>query len=239
MIEGGKRLARVKHQLQEAVAVGTSAFEINELAVKLIKKEGAQASFKMVPGYSWATCVNVNDGVVHGIPKKEVIFANGDVVSVDVGLFYKGYHLDTSFTVDLAATASIKRFLRAGKEALTSGIKAAISGMKVFDISSAIERVLNSYGYVPVNGLVGHGIGKNLHEFPQIPCTVKGSSRENSEELMVGNTLAIEVMYSMGNGEIILDKDGWTIKAKDGKITGLFEDTILVSEAGSVVLTDF
>ena len=146
MIESGRKLARVKNKLKEVVKVGTSADEIEELAVKLIAKEGGKPSFKMVPNYSWATCVNVNEGVVHGIPKKEIVFKNGDVVSVDIGLFYNGFHSDASFTVGLNVNQKTKRFLDAGKAALDKAIEKAKPGNRIFDISKAIEDVLRGKG---------------------------------------------------------------------------------------------
>ena len=135
MSEGGKRLSEVKQALKKKVRIGNSAWDVEEAAVKLIKKSGGTASFKMVPNYSWATCVNVNEGVVHGIPKKETVFNKGDVVSVDVGLYYKGYHTDTSFTIGLQVNKKVNKFLKTGEKALDAAIKKAVVGNRIFDIS--------------------------------------------------------------------------------------------------------
>ena len=234
--EGGKKLGRVKKALIDKVREGVSAKEIDDLANKLIKKEGGKASFKMVPRYRWATCVNVNDGVVHGIPKKEIVFKKGDVVSVDVGMIYKGFHTDTSFTVGLEVSKEINKFLDTGKIALKKAIQEAKMGKKIFDISEAIESTLKQAGYFPIRALVGHGVGKDLHEEPQIPCFTSGKA-SSSPEIPEGAVLAIEVMYAMGSGDVKLDGDGWTISTSDGTISGLFEETVAVTKNGSIIIT--
>ena len=237
MKEGGKKLAKVKNKLFQKVKEGVSAGEIDKLADELIEKEGGKASFKMVPGYEWATCVNINEGVVHGIPKKEIIFKKGDIVSVDVGMFYKGFHTDTSFSLGIDPDYELEKFLSAGMKALAAAISRVKLGGRVYDISEAIEATLSDQGYVPIRALVGHGIGKALHEEPQIPCFTNGE-RSKSYEILEGAVFAIEVMYSKGNGNLKISKDGWTISTSDGKISGLFEDTIAVTKNGPLVLTE-
>jgi methionyl aminopeptidase len=236
MIEGGKKLAKVKSKLKEAVRVGVSAAEIEKLAVELIRKQGGKPSFKMVPKYSWATCVNVNEGIVHGIPKRELVFKKGDVVSVDIGLFYKGFHTDTSFSVGLKVNEKIRRFLDTGEKALKRAIEATVPGNRIYDISEAIEERLKESGYNPVKSLVGHGVGKDLHEEPQIPCYTSGSYKD-SPKIPKGAAFAIEVMYSLGSSEIALTDDGWTINTRDGKISALFEETVITADNGTKVLT--
>lgn len=236
MLEGGQKLARVKKALKKAVAVGVSAKEIEDLATKLIKKEGGEPSFKLVPNYRWATCVNVNEGVVHGIPKKELIFKNGDIVSIDVGMYYKGFNTDTSFSLLIGNNRSKKSFLEVGKKALEAAILSAIIGNKIFDISMAIESTLRQGGYSPVRALVGHGVGRSLHEEPEIPCFTNGE-RTESPVIEEGAVLAIEVMYSEGSGDVKIDKDGWTISTSDGTIAGLFEETVAITKNGPKVLT--
>lgn len=236
MIVSGEKLARVKNRLKEAVKIGTSADEIEKLAVELIKKEGAKSNFMMVPEYDWATCVNVNEGVVHGIPKKEVVFQKGDIVSVDVGLVYDEFHSDTSFTVGLEVNEETGKFLDAGRETLNKAIEKAKPGNRIFDISKAIEDNLRGKGYSPVKALVGHGIGRELHEEPQIPCYVSGRY-EDSPKIPDGACFAIEIMYSPGSGEIVLTDDGWTIAMRDGKISALFEETVIAAEDCTKVLT--
>ena len=237
MKEGGARLGRVKANLRKMVKEGMAASQIEEEANRLIEKEGGKASFKMVEGYSWATCINVNAGLVHGIPKQSLIFKKGDVVSVDVGLYYQGFHTDTSFTTAIEPTDEVKRFLEVGEDALKKAINKVIVGNRIFDISLAIQDTIESAGYSPIRALTGHGVGKELHEEPKITCFVIGS-RQDSPEIKPGMTLAIEVMYAQGKPDVELGRDGWTISVRDGKISALFEETVAVTPHGPLVLTE-
>jgi methionyl aminopeptidase len=236
MAEGGKKLARVKNALKEAVKPGVKASDIENLAQKLIKEEGSEGSFDKVPGYSWVTCINVNEGLVHGIPKNDMVFKDGDVVSVDLGLYFKGFHTDTSFTVGLNLSPENQKFLNIGQNALVAAIKMAKAGRHIFDISQAIELIVEGAGYTTVKALVGHGVGRELHEEPQIPCFVPGRI-EDSPEIKKGMVLAIEVMYAQGSDKVEVLEDGWTIAMRDGKIAALFEETVAVTDKGPKVLT--
>lgn len=236
MAEGGKKLSKIKNALRRAVGEGVRASDIEKLASKLIKEAGGEASFKMVPGYRWATCVNINEGLVHGIPKKEIVFKKGDVVSVDVGIYFRGFHTDTSFTLALEPKDGTAKFLRVGKEALEGAILKAKVGNRIYDISEAIEEKVRKAGYSPIKALVGHGVGRELHEEPQIPCFTYGR-REDSPEIAPGVVLAIEVMYAQGKPNVVKEPDGWTISMADGKISALFEETVAVTSHGPFVLT--
>lgn len=238
MAECGQKLARVKKALFDKVAEGVSADDIEQLAVELIEKEEAEASFKKVPGYSWATCVNVNAGLVHGIPKKEIVFKKGDIVSVDLGIYFKGFHTDCSFSKGVDVDFEIEKFLTVGKEALKKAIAAVVVGNRIYDISEAIEKTVISAGYSPIRALVGHGVGRELHEDPQIPCFLPGP-KEESMEIAEGATFAIEVMYALGSSDLVQENDGWTISTQDGKISALFEETVAVVDGRPKVLTDF
>lgn len=237
MAEGGKKLGEIKNKLAREIKIGKNAMQIEETAIKLISEAGGKASFKMVPKYSWATCVNVNEGVVHGIPKKAIVFKKGDVVSVDVGLYYKGFHTDTSFSVGLGVDKKTGRFLDVGKKTLNRAIKKAKVGGRIYDISKAMQEEIERSGYSVVKALVGHGIGKKLHEEPHIPCFIEGK-RNESPEICDGATLAIEIMYTMGNSSVHVEPDGWTISTRNGKIASLFEETVAVTKNGPHVLTD-
>lgn len=236
MAEGGKKLAKVRSRLAAAVKEGVSAEDIEELADKLIAESGGKPSFKMVPGYSWATCINVDEGVVHGIPKKEIVFKKGDLVSIDLGLFYKGFHTDTSFTVGVCANDETEQFLEAGRIALAGAIEKARVGNRIYDLSEAIQGTLVKEKLNPIKALVGHGIGKDLHEEPPIPCFVDGK-KEATHEIPEGAVLAIEVMYTKGKGDVKLTDDSWTIVTQDGKIAGLFEETVAITRGGPKILT--
>ncbi len=236
MREGGQRLAGIKAELKKQVKTGVTAKEIDDLAERLIKKAGGEPSFKMVENYEWSTCVNVNEGVVHGIPKETLVFKKGDIVSVDVGMFYKGYHTDTSFSIGLKPSSKDARFLKVGKEALEAGISQAKVGNRIYDISKAIEETLKKNGATAIKALVGHGIGEKLHEEPAIPCFTSGK-REESPIISEEMTLAIEVMYAQGKAGIEIGTDGWTISTQDGKISALFEETVASMASGPLLLT--
>lgn len=236
MKKGGMKLAIVRDNLYDAVQEGVSAAEIEKLANELIKKEGATASFATVPKYKWATCVNINDGVVHGIPHPDIIFEDGDVVSVDVGIYYEGFHTDTSFSKVIGNHPEKQQFLNAGRESLDNAIAQAIPGNKVKDISKAMEDTLKKHNLNPIRALTGHGIGRDLHEEPAVPCFAS-NYLDGKVELVEGMTLAIEVMYTSGNGEIVLEDDGWTLSTKDAKISALFEETVAVTHDGPFILT--
>lgn len=237
MEEGGKRLHEIKFLLKEAVKIGISAKEIDDLAEKLITDAGAEPSFKKVKDYAWSTCINVNSGVVHGVPHKEVIFKDGDNISIDVGLYYKGFHTDTSLSIALNPNKEKQNFLKVGKQAFQKAISSLVLNKSyIFDISKSMEEVLLKNGYSPILDLTGHGIGKNLHEEPYIPCFTSGL-RIESPKIIPGMALAVEVMYCAGKPDLIKENDGWTIVTQDGKIAGLFEDTIIVTEKGFKIIT--
>lgn len=237
MREGGKKLAEIRRKIKSEIKEGVNAMHIEELATRLIEDSGGAPSFKMVPGYFWSTCINVNEGVVHGIPQGGIIFKKADLVSLDLGFFYKGFHTDVADTVIVGHGDSKKeKFLASGKNALKTAISKASVGNKLGMISKAIEDTVGKAGFNLVKALVGHGVGRKLHEEPFIPCYVSGNP---VEELVLkeGLVLAIEIIYSQGSGEVITDSDGWTIRTKDAKIAALFEETVAVTENGPSVLT--
>ncbi len=244
MAEGGKKLARVKNALKEAVKAGVTAADIEKLAMDLIHAEGAEASFAKVPGYSWATCINVNEGLVHGIPSRDMIFKDGDLVSIDVGVYFKGFHTDTSTSVGINLSPENKKFLNIGQNALEKAISEVKAGNYIYNISQAIESTTEGAGYTTIKALVGHGVGRELHEDPQIPCFVplasargKPGSVSDSPQITEGMVLAVEVMYAQGKDKVEVLEDGWTIAMTDGKIAGLFEETVAVTGKGALVLT--
>jgi len=236
MKEGGKLLNKIKNVLVKKIKIGVNAKDIDDLAEKLILESGGKPSFKMVPHYKWSTCINVNEGVVHGIPHKEIVFKEGDLVSLDIGMYYKGFHTDTSFSVGLDTGKEGDLFLEAGREALRNAISVTTAGNYVYDISYSIESTLKRFGLSPVRDLVGHGIGRSLHEEPEIPCFTS-LPREDTPMIKEGAVFAIEVMYTKGTADLVLENDGWTISTRDGKISALFEDTVAVTANGAVVLT--
>lgn len=248
MKEGGERLAQVLEQVLKAVKPGVNLKELDRLVESLIEKKGGKPSFKMVKGYNWATCININQGVVHGIPG-DYRLKDGDLVSLDLGMFYQGLHTDAARTKRVTpprwpggtprtvGRAEVNEFLKAGKKALQSAIKAARPGNRVGHISAAIEKEIKKAGFIPIEALTGHGIGKKLHEPPQIPCFLRNPIRE-TPLLKPGMTLAIEVIYAQGKPEVILKGDNWTVETVDGQLAGLFEDTMVVTTKGALNLTE-
>lgn len=236
MAEGGKRLAFVRDELARQAKVGMTTAQLDKLADALITKAGGQAAFKLVDGYHHATCISVNDEVVHGVPGKYVLKL-GDVVSIDVGLVYQGFNTDTSVTVTVGSNSKdVKKFLEVGRKCLARAIKQAKIGKRIADISKEMQRVEDS-GYSAVQALTGHGIGRSLHEEPAVPCFVVGEYH-HSPVIQEGMVLAIEIMYNAGSAEVVYkNNDGWTIATADGKISGLFEETVAVTKKGPVILT--
>ncbi len=237
MTEGGKILGMIKGQLADSACVGTSTLEIDRLAQRLISKSGGEASFKMVQGYNHATCISINEEVVHGIPTDRKI-RPGDLVSIDVGLFYKGFHTDTSVSIQVGKPSkNVQKFLEVGKSGLELAISCAKPGNRVADISAAMQKTVEKAGYSVVRALTGHGVGRHLHEEPAIPCFVVGKYR-NSPILTKGMVIAIEIMYNEGVPEVVYkNSDGWTLASADGKMSGLFEETVAITKDGPVVLT--
>ena len=253
MKEGGQKLALVFAEVVKRIKPGVSLKKLDDLAEELIIKQGGFPSFKTVKGYHWTTCININEGVVHGIPNDYQI-KEGDLVSLDMGMLYKGFHTDMARTLwvqnpkskfpaspamsaDRQAGRQNPKFLEAGREALKAAIKAAKAGNRVGHISAAIEKVIRKAGFSPVEDLTGHGVGKKLHEDPQIPCFL-AQPINKTPVLQPGMTLAIEVIYTWGKPDLVLAEDGWTIKTADGKPAGLFENTVLITKKEPVILTD-
>lgn len=230
------KLAAIRDQLAVFAKPGVTTKQIDSLAEKLIAKSGGEASFKLVPGYDYATCISVNADVVHGVPGSYKLKA-GDIASIDVGLKYRGFHTDTSVTVTIGQVQpEVTEFLTIGRRCLARAIQQAKPGKRVADISREMARVAE-HGFAPVQALTGHGIGRQLHEEPAIPCFVVGETR-HSPVLQVGMVLAIEIMYNLGTAEVVYkNNDGWTIATADGKISGLFEETVAVTKQGPVILT--
>ncbi|MBW7955599.1 type I methionyl aminopeptidase [Patescibacteria group bacterium] len=236
MREGGRRLAFVRDSLVEFAQLGVNFAEIDQKAFELIKSQGAKANFAMVPGYKWATCLMKNDEVCHGIPSAQKMIEPGDFIKIDVGLLYEGFHVDTTVSFYRGEVSEgTKNFLQHGQHALDRAIAEAIPGNTVYDISFQMEKTLTRHNLGAVYQLTGHGIGKQLHEDPNIPCFAQ--KRDKKEKLYEGQTVAIEVMYTQGNPDLKQDTDGWTFRTIDGSIGGMIEETVLVTANGPEILT--
>lgn len=241
MRRGGEILSSVMENILFHVRKGVSLESLDKLAEAEIVKNGAKPSFKMVDNYKWSICVCVNEVVVHGIPTDYQLQA-GDIIGIDCGVFFEGYHTDSSWTVAVPNNEGeidkeIVRFLKTGQEALNMAISRVKVGNYIYDISSAIQETIEKEHYSVVKTLIGHGIGKSLHEDPEVPCFVTGD-REKTARILPGLALAIEVIYNMDSSEVVYGRDdGWTIITKDGKISGLFETTVVASNHGVILLT--
>jgi methionyl aminopeptidase len=238
MQEGGAKLKRVVEQVAAAARPGVTPKELDRLADELIQQEGAEPSFKRVPGYTWATCMCINDIVVHGIPDTTPL-QEGDIAGIDIGVYYKGFNTDSSWSVVIGDNKKHDReraFLQAGEQVLEDAIAQVQIGNRIGHISRVIQKGIKQAGYSVVRELVGHGVGKKLHEDPEVPGLLRGSLSDTSE-IVEGMALAVEVIYTMGKPDIYLDQDGWTIRTKDGTLSGLFEKTVIASNRGVLVLT--
>ena len=235
MTEGGSRLGLIKGLLVKEIKAGVTPLEIEALADRLIMEGGDKASFKMEHGYHHATCININSGMVHGIPNT-VPFKPGDVVKIDMGLFHNGYHLDTAVTVQIPPLdPKVTHFLEVGQTALKSAIAKALPGNSVFDIAEAMQQTIEGAGFNVVRDLTGHGIGRKLHMDPYIPCFADPHNKK--DVLSQDQTIAVEAMYTMGDWHLVEDPDGWTLSTQDDSTTGYFEETVYVTASEPLILT--
>ena len=230
-----KLLADVFQNLEKAVKPGMSTMDINILGDKLIRNHGCTPNFLNYNGYPASICVSVNDEVVHGIPRRDHILQEGDIVSLDAGLIYKGYHSDMARTFGVGAVSQeAMNLIERTKQSFFDGIKMAKAGNHLYDISNAIDASIKPYGYGIVRDLVGHGIGTKLHEDPQIP---NFAQRRRGPILQAGMTLAIEPMINMGREDDEWDDDEWTVVPEDGSWSAHNENTILITDEEPEILT--
>ena len=232
MQEGGRVARKAVDEAVRQAKVGMTTLELNNIAEKIITDAGGTACFKGYKGFPFATCININDGIVHGVPNKYKI-QKGDVVSIDLGVFYQGLNTDVSESFEVE-THRQDKFLEAGRKALENAMETCIIGNKIGDISNAIQTTVQRAGFSVSRDLAGHGVGREIHEDPYVECFGRpGKGREIKE----GMTLAIEVIYQKGRPELCLAKDGWTLATKDGSLAGLFEKSVAVTRQGVLVLT--
>lgn len=238
MKECGKRLHAAVEELLPLIKAGMTTLDIDREATRLIKKNGAELSFTRVKGYKWATCLPINEQVVHTPPTKRVV-KNGDVLTVDIGAYYQGFHTDyaTTFVVGGIHDEKIKKFLEVGKKALGLAIAQAKAGNRIGHISAAIEKEIYKNGYFILRDLTGHGVGHELHEDPYVPGFTSAPI-EKTLELKSGLVIAIEVIYSMGSEEIAYEADeAWSITSADKSLTGCFEETVAITDKNTYILT--
>ena len=230
MRESCKLLADVFYNLEQAIRPGISTMEINELGDKLIRAHGCVPNFLNYNGYPASICTSVNEEVVHGIPKKSTILKEGDIISLDAGLIYKGYHSDMARTFPVGNVSEEATLLmERTKQSFFEGIKMAKNGNHLHDISNAIASYISQFGYGIVRDLVGHGIGTHLHEDPQVP---NYAMKKRGIRLCAGMTLAVEPMINLGTGDVDWLDDDWTVASADHSISAHYENTILIMPDG-------
>lgn len=240
MQQSGFITARALKKALGSIKVGITGLQLDQIAEGEIKQNGGLLAFPTVDDYKWSTCITVNEQVVHGIPTDKAIQA-GDIVSIDVGAIYKGWFTDAAWSILIPSDndqqdQQRKHFLQIGEDALWAGIKQAVDGNRIGDISAAIQQKVELGGYSVVRSLIGHGVGKELHEAPEVPGYGKPKTGMILKE---GMTIAIEVIYNEGSSEVVLDKDGWTIISADGSMAGLFEMSVVIGKKFAKVLTDW
>jgi len=235
MRESCKRLEEVFDELKNHVKPGVSTWEINRRGEELIRERGGIPNFLHYNGFPASICTSVNEEVVHGIPKKEVILHEGDIISLDAGMIFKGYHSDAARTYAVGKISpEVQQLIDVTKQSFFEGIKMAVAGNHLYDISNAIDDFIRPYGYGIVRELVGHGIGTELHEDPQIP---NFRQHRRGMKLQPGMTICVEPMINMGRCDVEWLDDDWTVVAEDGLPSAHYENTILITEGEPEILT--
>lgn len=238
MSEGGKKLKQILERLIKFVKPGITTLAIENEAQRLIKEEKAEVSFDKVEGYQFATCLPVNEQIVH-TPPSERVLKKGDLLTIDIGLYYQDFHTDCAKTMVVGEEekGEIKRFLDTGREALKKAIEKIKVGGYLGEVSKAIETIIKKNGYFVIKKLTGHGIGKDLHEDPFV-FGFLDRPVEKTLKIKPGLVLAVEVIYSMGTEEMAFEKDNdWSIVTKDGSLSSCFEKTVAVTKNGVLILT--
>ncbi|HET9057898.1 MAG TPA: type I methionyl aminopeptidase [Chitinophagaceae bacterium] len=237
MRESALLVGKAITEVAKAIKSGVTTRQLDLIAEKFILENKAVPSFKNYKGYPFATCISVNDAVVHGFPNDKPL-QEGDVISVDVGVYKNGFHGDSAYTFALGNPGEeVLRLMKITKESLYKGIEKAVEGNRVGDISFAVqEHAEKKHGYGVVRELVGHGLGRKLHEDPQVPNYGK---RGSGPKLKDGVTIAIEPMINLGIKEVVYDDDGWTVRTKDKKVSAHYEHTICIRKNKAEILSSF
>ena len=235
MRKAGEILASVHEELAKALHPGMTSMDIDRLGEKLIRSHGCIPSFKNYNGYPGSICVSVNDEVVHGIPSRTRVLKEGDIVSLDAGVIYKGYHSDAARTWGIGQVSSeAEKLMEVTRQSFFEGIRFAKAGNHLNDISSAIQQYAEHFGYGVVRDLVGHGIGTHLHEDPEVP---NFAMKRKGILLQPGMTLAIEPMINAGRPDVNWMDDGWTVVTDDHSLSAHYENTILITEGEPEILS--
>jgi methionyl aminopeptidase len=235
MKQAGKIVALAHQEVKKHIKPGVTTYELDQIVEKTIRAHNAIPSFKGYGGFPGSACTSVNEQVVHGIPSKDVVLKNGDIISIDIGAEFEGYHGDSAWTYPVGTISEeAQNLLDVTKQSLFEGLKMARANNRLSDISNAIQTYAEGYGYSIVREFVGHGLGKQLHEDPQIP---NYGPKGRGTLLKAGMTLAIEPMVNMGRKEVKVLSDNWTAVTRDKSLSAHFEHSILITEDECIILT--
>lgn len=239
MRHAGRIHARVVRALREAIAPGVSSRHLDDVAEGTIRDAGATPSFKGYRGYPATICAELNDVIVHGIPSDDEVVRPGDILGVDLGVCWEGYHADGAFTVGIGdIDEESQRLMAVTERALELALAQVRPGATILDIASAVQQHVEAAGFSVVRALVGHGIGSSIHEAPQVPNFVEeGNSAVYELILEPGMTLAIEPMVNAGSADVTQDADGWKVRTRDGSRSAHYEHTVAVTDNGVCILT--
>ena len=236
MKEAGRITGEALLVAREHVREGISTFELDKVIRNHIERSGAKPSFLGYAGFPGSACISINDEVIHGIPSKKRILQEGDIVKIDVGAFYKGFHGDSARTIPVGKVSDeAMRLIEATEKSFWTGIAKAQAGNRIGDIGNAIESCIDEYGYSVVKRYIGHGIGHELHESPDVP---NYGTAGRGVRLCNGMTLAVEPMVNIGGSDVKEMNDGWTVKTADGSLSAHYENTIAITADGILVLTE-
>jgi methionyl aminopeptidase len=236
MKEAGRITGEALLVAREMVREGVSTFDIDKAIRNYIERSGAKPSFLGYAGFPGSACISINDEVIHGIPSKKRILKEGDIVKIDVGAFYKGFHGDSARTIPVGKVSDeALRLIEATEKSFWAGIAKAKAGNRVGDIGNAIESCVKEYGYSVVKRYIGHGVGHELHESPDVP---NYGTPGRGVRLCNGMTIAVEPMVNIGTSDVKEMNDGWTVKTADGSLSAHYENTIAITADGVLVLTE-
>ena len=236
MKEAGRITGEALLVAREHVREGVSTFELDKLIREHIERSGAKPSFLGYHGFPGSACISINDEVIHGIPSKKRILMEGDIVKIDVGAYYKGFHGDSARTIPVGKVSEeAARLIEATQKSFWAGIAKAQSGNRIGDIGNAIESCVREYGFNVVKRYIGHGIGHELHESPDVP---NFGTAGRGVRLCNGMALAVEPMVNVGKSEVVDMADGWTVKTADNSLSAHYENTIVITAEGVLVLTE-
>lgn len=235
----GAIISQVHEVLSKLVEPGVSTWELDKVAEEYTLSKGFKPAFKGYQDFPGSICASINDEVVHGIPSKNRILKKGDIIGIDFGVFKNGFYADSAFTFGVGDLDNLtQKLIDVTKKSLEIGIEKAIVGNKLYDISKVIQDYVEENNFSIVRSYVGHGIGRNLHEDPQVPNFVlESEKREKSLDLVEGLVIAIEPMVNIGTSDVKVSDDNWTVVTKDGSLSAHFEHTIAITKKGPVNLT--